>query len=489
MDDNLCRELLDNLHIEQTRKTNLTEIKNKLISVNSSSISNSFLKSPELLNCLEDSNSEQALLVCDILSLCMGNLSLDESSEVKSVIEKSLSHSNPSVQAFGLRELRRILVSPPDLFLTETLILLTIKCLASEETSVGTASIDILVRMLPKFVHLRSVQENLDVLLGKNDIIRCRLYEVAVKLGQQSEVLLDSVEKYLQRALHDLDEDDILLQLNVLQVLSELSTKSHGMAYLENNGVLDKVMKKTESLEQNPLASLLIPGFMRFYGSIAASQPVKIYDCYPKVIGMLFDCLLSEDLTILPTAYDTLGCIAFSSEGKRQIHYKYGALLKKTLKHFNAVIKNLPNDLKLRLLSCLQVLFSVESSTADNQISTITQTWYCDFAEEENLNLVMDFIRNPFPDMKRAALALLKAIITHRWGQVYLLNTGGFIEYLLARQQEADKDVILDKYEIIRQLASSTVFSGQIMSDLKKYVSEGAFYLQGITEVVFEGAS
>lgn len=101
----------------------------------------------------------------------------------------------------------------------------------------------------------------------------------------------------------------------------------------------------------------------------------------------------------------------------------------------------------------------------------------------------MDFVRNPFPDMKRAALALLKAIITHRWGQVFLLNTGGFIEYLLARKKEADKDVILDKYEIIQQLASSTVFDAQTISDLKKYVAEGAFYLQGVTEVVFEGAS
>lgn len=237
----------------------------------------------------------------------MGNLSLDEPSELQSVIEKSLSHTNPSVHAFGLRELRRILKSPPDSFVTETLILLVIKCLASEETSVGATSIDILVQMLPKFAQLRSVQENLDVLLSKNDIIRCRLYEMAVKLGRQSEDLLHSVEKYLQRALQDLDEEDILLQINILQVLSELSSVSHGMAYLENNGVLDKVMRKTESLEQDPLASLLIPGFMRFYGSIAATQPVKIYDRYPKIIVMLFDCLLSEDLTILPTAYDTLG--------------------------------------------------------------------------------------------------------------------------------------------------------------------------------------
>lgn len=400
----MCRELLANLQIEQSRKTALTEIKNTLISSNDSSIASSFLKSPELLECMTDSNrlvhhyssgrgcnsyfffSEQTLLACDILSICMSNLSIDESTEVKNVIEKSLSHANASVQAFGLRELRR--VSSSEAFANETLILLVINCLASEETSVGTPSIDLLVALLPKFVHMRSVQDNLEKLLTANDIVRCRLYEVAVKVGRQSGELLDAMKKFLQKAIQELDEEDILLQLNVLQVLSELPVNNHGMAYLENNGVFDKLMQKIERLEEDPLATILVPGFMRFYGSIATIHPARIYDGYPKIITLLFDCLLSEDLTILPTAYDTLGkfqhflfedlkkmylispgCIAYPSEGKRQLHYKHGAVLKKTLKHIHGVIRNLPNDIKLRLLSCLTNLFAIDGATADNQIT------------------------------------------------------------------------------------------------------------------------
>lgn len=487
MDENVCRELLANLQIEQSRKTALTEIKNTLISSNDSSIASSFLKSPELLECMTDSNSEQTLLACDILSICMSNLSIDESTEVKNVIEKSLSHANASVQAFGLRELRR--VSSSEAFANETLILLVINCLASEETSVGTPSIDLLVALLPKFVHMRSVQDNLEKLLTANDIVRCRLYEVAVKVGRQSGELLDAMKKFLQKAIQELDEEDILLQLNVLQVLSELPVNNHGMAYLENNGVFDKLMQKIERLEEDPLATILVPGFMRFYGSIATIHPARIYDGYPKIITLLFDCLLSEDLTILPTAYDTLGCIAYPSEGKRQLHYKHGAVLKKTLKHIHGVIRNLPNDIKLRLLSCLTNLFAIDGATADNQITSITQTWYGYLTEEENLNLVMDYIRNAFPDIKRAALALLRALVGHRWGQQYMLQTGGFVEYLLDRKQEADKDVILDKYEIIRLLATSSVFDPQTSAELKQYAAEGAFYVRGITEVAVEGAS
>ncbi|KXJ73008.1 hypothetical protein RP20_CCG016736 [Aedes albopictus] len=489
MDENLCQELLANLQLEQTRKTALTEIKNTLISSNNSTLSNSFLKSPELLNCLEDANSEQTLLACDILSICMSTLAIDESSEVKNVIEKSLSHANPRVQAFGLRELKRILQSPPDGFVNETLILLVIGCLASEDTSVGTQSIELLRLMLPRFVQLRSVSENLEGLLEKGDVVRCRLYEVAVRLAKQSEELLTAMEKFLQKAIKELDGEDVLLQLNVLQILSELSEGNHGMAYLENNGVFDKLMAKIKRLGDDPLGTILVPGLMKFYGGVAAIHPAKIYDGYPKIIEMLFDCLLSDDMSILPTAYDTLGCIALPSEGKRQLHYKHGAALKKALKHFSAVIRNLPNDLKIRLLGCLRSMFDVDSAAADNQISSLTQSWYDNLAEQDNLNLVMDYIKNPFPDMKRAALGLLKAIVGHRWGQTYLLNTGGFVEYLLDRKQEADKDVVLDKYEVILVLAASTVFDEQTASELKRYVLEGPFYVHGITEVAIEGAS
>ncbi|XP_055531950.1 26S proteasome non-ATPase regulatory subunit 5-like [Wyeomyia smithii] len=489
MDENQCRELLANLQLEQTRNIALTEIKSTLITANNSELSQNFLKSPELLECFENANSEQTLLVTDILSICMSNLSIDEPAEVKNVIEKSLSHANPKVQVFGLRELHRLLLAQPDSFANESVILLVIKCLTSDDTSVGTPSIDLLVLLLPRFVHLRSIQKNLEDVLTKKDIVRCRLYEVAVKVGSQSPALLDSMEKVLHKSVQELEGEDILLQLNVLQVLSELALSDHGMAYLENNGVFDNLMRKTNQLDEDPLAAILIPGLMRCYGSIAAIHPAKIYDGYPKIISLLFDCLLSEDFSVLPVAYDTLGYIAHPSEGKRQIHYKHGALLKKTLKHFHTIIRNLPNELKLRLLSCLQSLFSVDTTVIDNQITTITQTWYDYLTEQENLNLVMDYIRNPFPDMRRSALALLKAIVSHRWGQLYMLNTGGFVEYILDRKQEVDKDVILEKYEIIRQLAESTVFDQQTQAELKRYVAEGAFFVQGVTEVAIEGAS
>ena len=99
----------------------------------------------------------------------------------------------------------------------------------------------------------------------------------------------------------------------------------------------------------------------------------------------------------------------------------------------------------------------------------------------------MAYCKNPFPDIKVAALGLLKAICTHKWGQEYLKNSGGFIEYLLDRKTDFDKHAIQEKYDVIKLLSTSTVFDAQIIVELKRYVADGAFYKETITEVAIEG--
>lgn len=101
---------------------------------------------------------------------------------------------------------------------------------------------------------------------------------------------------------------------------------------------------------------------------------------------------------------------------------------------------------------------------------------------------ILDFCRNPFPDIKLAALTLLKVIVTSLWGQKALAETAGFIEFLMDRNIEFNKDAMHEKYRIIEILSqSTTVFDSVALSHLKKYVQQGAFYVEGVMEVVAEG--
>lgn len=99
------------------------------------------------------------------------------------------------------------------------------------------------------------------------------------------------------------------------------------------------------------------------------------------------------------------------------------------------------------------------------------------------------YIQNPFPDIKGAAFSLLHSICQHKWGHKRLENTGGFIEFLLDRDTEFDKDLIQTKYEIIKILSESNAINGQTLLQFKKYVSQGAFYVQAVNEIAFEGAT
>lgn len=487
-EERICRELLQNLQIKENRTNTLTEIKSSLQLCINSTIARRLLKSPELLGCLEEA-SENGLLASDILSMCLKSLSTDLS-ETFSFIEKFLPHYNLNVQKFGLRELERTLNDAPDSFGTETLVVLVAKCLASNEASVGTPSIGLLVRMIPNFVERGRVENALHPLLEESDIVRCRLYEVAVKVGLQSIRLMNFMKPFLQPAVKELDADDILLQLNILQILSELVKEQYGITFLVCNDVVDKILYKIQHLECNPQESILKPPLLVFCAKLSGIKSPTIYErTYPKVINMLFECVTSDDLSILPVAYDSFGYISHQHDGKSLLYYHFGALMKSTIKHFSTVIRTLPHDLKVRLIRCIDCIVQPEHDigAVDNELSTIAQTWYNYLTDEENLNFVMDYLRTPFSDMKRAALSMLKSLIRYDWGQLYLRNTGGLLEYLLDRKQETDKDVKLEKYEIIRNLTRSKVLDSQTIAELKKYVSEGPFYVQAVLEVAVEG--
>lgn len=73
--------------------------------------------------------------------------------------------------------------------------------------------------------------------------------------------------------------------------------------------------------------------------------------------------------------------------------------------------------------------------------------------------------------------------------QQAICNTGGFIEYLLDRSMACAKEVKQEKFEIVKILSDTNVFDAQTLSQLKKYIREGAFYVQGITEVAYEGST
>lgn len=151
-------------------------------------------------------------------------------------------------------------------------------------------------------------------------------------------------------------------------------------------------------------------------------------------------------------------------------------------------IHNLPTPFKIRALNSLEKMFQCDASDAsNNQISSITEQWFNYLTGTNELSVIQEFCRNPFPEIKVAAMGLLRSICNYQWGKIALSQTAGLIEYLLDRSAEFDKEILHEKYNVIKSLAESNAFDGVTAQQIRQYIKDGAFYIQGVMEVATDG--
>lgn len=243
----------------------------------------------------------------------MSNLDLADTTKNTDYVERSLEHTNDSVKVLGLNEVDRISKQFPNQVFSQNVIIAVLKCLENTHENVGILAVKILPKILPKLLTDRSVHINhLNRLLTCSDLIRCRVYDVSVTVAKQSPKNLECVAYVIDRLCMDLRTNDILFELNILELLADLSQTDHGWLYLENKGIFKEITDKLNNLDTNPLRNILFPGYMKFFGNIALKQPTKIIQGFPLFINALLDLLLESivsdvDGTTLPVVFDTLG--------------------------------------------------------------------------------------------------------------------------------------------------------------------------------------
>lgn len=109
------------------------------------------------------------------------------------------------------------------------------------------------------------------------------------------------------------------------------------------------------------------------------------------------------------------------------------------------------------------------------------------------MELIWNLCRQPFADLRCAALEILRSIAKQYWGQQYMNDLPGFIEYLLDRTTEFDKQGKEMKFEIVRTLAESPTscetLGNIVVSRMQQYVNDGPFFVKAEVVVAFEGSS
>ena len=59
---------------------------------------------------------------------------------------------------------------------------------------------------------------------------------------------------------------------------------------------------------------------------------------------------------------------------------------------------------------------------------------------------------------------------------------------LLDRNAEFDKEILYEKYNILKAIQNSREFDEITSQQIRKYVNDGVFYVQGVMEVAIEGS-
>ncbi|BHF72839.1 26S proteasome non-ATPase regulatory subunit 5 [Sparganum proliferum] len=250
-------------------------------------------------------------------------------------------------------------------------------------------------------------------------------------------------------------KDDPLLQLNCITVLKTLAAFPEGRDFLHSKGIVDDILSSLVSPEANPFANLLMPGFLSFLGEVAAFEPVKYLgsaDSPTPFTSCIGACARDVSSTIFLTALETVGFLCRSPEGKLAIagHLAEAGALSHVLPTLGRLLQNSPSELITRVLNVMaDVLRLPRSMPVDRAASLAQMTWLWlsrisgssapEVFKNDALKIferIWTLARQPFYDVRQAALLLLEAIMTEPWGIALLMDQPGFIEYLLNRSTE-----------------------------------------------------
>lgn len=493
------REFLFKLKREDQRPSALSDLKNFLACKPAGEVVSTIrnVGISKIIHCLNVQDKNQVDLTCDVLKACFDKFEIGEViRNYTSNIMYLLRHDKACVRRLAIDEVFKVVVTNPDLLPIQLYVDVYVAAAQTvKDSDVGVANKAVLVTSnLPHEIYPK-VLEEMKIALQYNSNSKCNAYEVIINISIKSYELFKICTEfgYIDFMVSELESEDVLYVMNILELLSRLVVKVYGINYLVENKTLTKIADRIVELRTNSLRSLLIPGYMKFFGCIAHHYPKDIFEKYPVFLDLMFEGIESVDLNILPVALDTLGFIGTTMEGKLCLA-AIGARYTKTLEKVSEMVRNSPTEIKVRALHCFTNLIAVENdsnnrnSPVDHRVTLLTREWFRSMSSHPSaMDMLYEICKNPFPEIKLAALSLLDAVCQHQWGEELVGRVGGFLEYLLDRSVDHTKEAKEVKYDIIRRLANSVAFDANLLTRLQTYVEQGPFYSETNLEVAMEG--
>uniref|UniRef100_A0A672MKX7 26S proteasome non-ATPase regulatory subunit 5 n=1 Tax=Sinocyclocheilus grahami TaxID=75366 RepID=A0A672MKX7_SINGR len=419
----------------------------------------------EIIFGLLNTNDKEQIEVCvEILSRVLQALEpIQLAQNYKTALQSGLNHPNDSVKVLTLTQ----------------------AIAALSKLSNTKAGLDVLF-------HSDLLNKMKDVMLT-SDIIRYRVYELIVEVSTVSPVSLGYCANsgLISQMLEELTGDDVLVRATAIEMVTNLAQSQHGRQYLAQQGIMDKISNMIIAAESDPFSSLYLPGLVKFFGSLAImDSPQQVCEKYPVFLEVVFSMAMNLDPTLTPVALDTLGVLGNTVEGK-QVLQKTGEKFTSVLKRISKVAADGATELRVRCLEALAQLLTLPVEQQTDDLLLLTESWFNCLSSQPML-MIRNISTQPFPELHCSALRIFTAVGRQPWAQQLMMDTPGFLEWVMDRSVGTGKEVKDCKFELVGALLSSSsaqeIFGAHNYLKLKTYLNEGPYYINAVSSVITEGA-
>ena len=341
-----------------------------------------------------------------------------------------------------------------------------------------------------------------ELLNQEKEVNRLRVEELMIMIAKLSPEMTERVANagFLQQLCQEVLIDDVLVQLNALEILSDFAECQHGILYLEQKGALRDMDNLLGQSRVSPMASYLLPGFIKFFGRVSRNQPTHFVEKYPNFTNTVLSLVandpdINSDPGMKNLGIATIGHISTTLQGKQKIaeidgflHGKENGRIVKVL--VNGLRYGATDDKVVALTTCGDILSSTEQ---DGRVSSeINKSFYHSLVKtglKNPMEYVFEIIKQPFGEISQAAYTVMQNIARETWGVNLFAREPGLLEYFLDRNVAMKKEAKEMKYELIRILQENpaslddSVMPPEMLMRLKRYTREGPFFVEAQAEV------
>ncbi|XP_051534216.1 26S proteasome non-ATPase regulatory subunit 5-like [Myxocyprinus asiaticus] len=451
---------------------------------------------------LNTDDKEQIEVCVEILNHVLQALEpIQLAQNYKAALQSGLNHPDDSVKVLTLSQIGRVVghndgVTP--ILNSAEILRDVIHCISVERIAVAKEAISALSKLSKTKAGLDALFRSdllnkLKDVMTTSDSIRYRVYELIVEVSTASPVSLDycANSSLISQLLEELTGDDVLVRATAIEMVTNLAQSQHGRQYLSQQGIMDKISNMIIAAESDPFSNLYLPGLVKFFGSLAImDSPQQVCEKYPVFLEVVFNMVMNLDPTLTPVALDTLGVLGGTVEGKQVLH-KTGEKFTSVLKRINTVASEGANELRVRCLDALAQLLTLPVEQQTDDLLLLTELWFKCLSSQPMV-MIRNISMQPFSELHCSALRIFAAIACQPWGQQLMMDTPGFVEWVMDRSVGTGKEAKDCKYELVGALLSTSsiqeIFGSENYLKLKTYLREGPYYVNAVSSVTTEGA-